>query len=214
MGELLAITAEQATRLTGLSRDQLKYWDETRFFSPANVVASGRYFSRLYSFRDVVGLRVIARLREKVSLQTLRKIAAWLKERHQEPWSQLRFFIDAKHRVHFRDPETGLVLQAADGEQAAIEIAMEEVAADVRSAAQGMQSRGVEQVGRIERHRYVMHNAHVMAGTRIPTAAVWRLSDAGYSVDQILYEYPRLTAADVQAALEHEGARRKRRRAS
>jgi uncharacterized protein (DUF433 family) len=41
----------------------------------------------------------------------------------------------------------------------------------------------------------------VIAGTRIPIAAIRSFADAGYSADEILAQYPSLTADDVEAAL-------------
>ena len=52
-------------------------------------------------------------------------------------------------------------------------------------------------IGRIAQHRYVSHNAPVVAGTRIPTAAIRRFKEAGYSVGQIIKEYPDLTDHDM-----------------
>jgi len=64
--------------------------------------------------------------------------------------------------------------------------------------------RTADQLGRIESHKFVVRNSTVIAGTRIPTAAIRRFSEADYSIDQILKEYPRLTRQDVEAALLHE----------
>jgi uncharacterized protein (DUF433 family) len=58
MSETLAFTAENVCKLTGLSARQLAYWDATDFFSPELLDEHRRRaFGRLYSFRDVVGLR-------------------------------------------------------------------------------------------------------------------------------------------------------------
>jgi uncharacterized protein (DUF433 family) len=57
------------------------------------------------------------------------------------------------------------------------------------------------QLGQIEKSRFVNHNDAVIAGTRIRVRAIKRFSEAGYTTEQILKEYPDLTAADVQAAL-------------
>src|SRR5947209_8547317 len=93
MAELLAFTTEHVCRLTGLSVGQVRYWDKTEFFSPTLVDGVRRAFSRIYSFRDVVGLRTIAMLRNKhhVPLQQLRRIGEWLHRHHETPWSSLRF---------------------------------------------------------------------------------------------------------------------------
>jgi hypothetical protein len=39
---------------------------------------------------------------------------------------------------------------------------------------------GCRQIGQFEQTLYVVHNAHVLAGTRIPTRAVWTLNVAAY----------------------------------
>ncbi len=62
----------------------------------------------------------------------------------------------------------------------------------------------------MEWHRYVVHNAAVLAGTRVPTAAVWNLANAGSDTDAIIREYPRLRAEDVEAALTYESKRHAR----
>jgi len=46
----------------------------------------------------------------------------------------------------------------------------------------------------------------MVAGTRIPTRAIRNFKEAGYTVDQIIAEYPDLTPRDVEAALKHEEA--------
>ena len=60
MDGLLGFSADQASRLTGLSSRQLRYWDETEFFSPAFREEIERApWWRVYSFRDIVGLRAL-----------------------------------------------------------------------------------------------------------------------------------------------------------
>ena len=61
-----------------------------------------------------------------------------------------------------------------------------------------------DQIGKLSRNRYVVHNAWVVCGTRIPTTAIWNYHVAGYAPEAIVQEYPRLTPADVRAAIEFE----------
>src|SRR6185437_1824372 len=75
---------------------------------------------------------------------------------------------------------------------------------DVEARVRELQKRDASQVGHVERHKHVVRNSSVVAGTRIPTAAIRRYREAGYTVDQIVKQYPALTAEDVQAALVHE----------
>jgi uncharacterized protein (DUF433 family) len=209
MAELLAFTAENVCRLTGFSGRQLRYWDATDFFSPELLDDhKRRAFGRIYSFRDVVGLRTIAVLRNehKIPLQELRRVGEWLFTHHKSPWSSLRFALSGR-KVVFVDPQTGGYLEPQAGGQSVIEIGLEPIASDMRRAAEKLRERREEQIGAVVRNRYVVHNAWVVAGTRIPTQAIWNFHEAGYSSAAIIEEYPRLTPADVQAAIEFEAGR-------
>jgi uncharacterized protein (DUF433 family) len=88
---------------------------------------------------------------------------------------------------------------------------MDEVAREVRKAASALRERAASDVGKVVQHRYLVHNAPVLAGTRIPTTAVWNLHEADYSVEAITKEFPRLTADDVKAAIRFEKRRRRER---
>jgi uncharacterized protein (DUF433 family) len=211
MTELLAFTAENVCRLTGLSARQLSYWDKTGFFSPTLIDEfKRRAFGRIYSFRDVVGLRTVAILRKDhlIPLQELRRVGEWLRRHHETPWSSLRFALSGRKVVFFDSLSTQYV-EARGGGQTVIHISLEVIAADMKKAADALRERRKDQLGTVTRNRYVVHNAWVMAGTRIPTAAVWNFHEDGYSPDAIIAEYPSLTAADVKAAIEHEAKRRK-----
>jgi uncharacterized protein (DUF433 family) len=209
MGELLAFTADHVCRLTGLSARQLRYWDDTEFFSPTLLDDHGRRaFGRIYSFRDVVGLRTIALLRNqhKVPLQELRRVGAWLRREHSTPWAGLRFALKGR-TVVFVDPSSGVAIEPRGEGQSVLSIALEPIANEMSEAAARLRERRSEQLGRIVRNRYVVHNAWVVDGTRIPTEAVWNFHCAGFSTEAIIREYPRLMPEDVRAAIEFEAPR-------
>lgn len=214
MGELLAFTTEHVSRLTGLSNRQLRYWSDTDFFTPKVAeTGRGRPFGRVYSFRDVVGLRTISILRNehRVPLQELRKVGEWLSKLHDTPWASLRFYVSGK-AVYFDDPRSGTTVAARPLGQTVLSIDLKVIAHDMSAAAARLRERTPDQYGKFERHRYVVHNAFVVAGTRVPTSAIWNLHEAGYSEAAIILEYPRLKLDDVQGALEFEQSRRKRKR--
>jgi uncharacterized protein (DUF433 family) len=210
MSELAAFTAEHVCRLTGLSARQLRYWDQTEFFSPTLVEGFPRRpFGRIYSFRDVVGLRTISILRNehRVPLQELRRVGAWLHERHEAAWSSLRFALKGR-KVVFFDPDAGVAVEPRGAGQEVLPISLQPIADDMSRAADRLRERSPDQIGQVVRNRYVVHNAWVVAGTRIPTTAIWNFHEAGYSADRIVGEYPRLTHADVEAAIAFEKQRR------
>ena len=56
-------TSHQATRLTGCTPRQLRYWDQIGLVTPSVQQTGGRPgVPRLYSFRDLVALRVVKSL--------------------------------------------------------------------------------------------------------------------------------------------------------
>jgi uncharacterized protein (DUF433 family) len=210
MTDIVAFTADNVCRLTGLSMRQLGYWDSTGFFSPELLDEfKRRAFARIYSFRDVVGLRTIGILRNErhVPLQELRRVGEWLKAHHETPWSSLRFALIGR-KVVFTDPDSGAFVEPRGEGQIVIKIGLEPIANDMRRAAEGLRERHADQIGKVSRNRYVVHNAWVVAGTRIPTNAIWNFHSAGHSAKDIIREYPRLTPADVQAAIAFEAKRR------
>jgi uncharacterized protein (DUF433 family) len=185
----------------------LRYWDATDFFSPELLDDHPRRaFGRIYSFRDVVGLRTIAVLRNKyrIPLQELRRVGEWLAAHHETPWSSLRFALTGR-KIVFADRGT-YVEPTGDG-QTVIEIGLEPIASDMRRESEKLRHRGQEQIGSVVRNRWVVHNAWVMAGTRIPTEAIWNFHQSGYDSSAIIREYPRLTPEDVRAAIEFEAGR-------
>lgn len=203
-----AFSADHVVRLTGLTKRQLAEWDATEFFKPQYAHENRRSpFSRIYSFRDVVGLRVVSVLRNvhHVSMQHLRKVAETLSKKDYAFWGQEILYV-LKKEVYFHEPDTQRVRSVLKG-QYAVPIPLEPIIGEMKKAAAKLRERTTENIGKIERHRLVMHNAPVIAGTRIPTGAIKRFKEAGYSIDGILKEYPSLTKADVEAALKFEGVR-------
>jgi DNA-binding transcriptional MerR regulator len=70
-------TSHQASRLTGTTARQLRYWDQIGLVKPTIQGTGGRPgVPRLYSFRDLVALKVVRSLLDGgMSLQRIRR--AW-----------------------------------------------------------------------------------------------------------------------------------------
>jgi uncharacterized protein (DUF433 family) len=201
-----AFSTFHVCRLTGLSPRQLSYWDDTQFFSPYYASEHSRSpFSRVYSFEDLVGLRVVAILRNehKIPLQKLRKIAEELSVYHTRPWSGLVLYVLGK-KVYFTEPETQQVRKIGHPQYLLQPIELDRVTTDMQSKADALRQRRADQIGHLERHRNIVHNAWVVAGTRIPTKTVWRYHQAGYDIDSIIRDYPLLTPTDITEAISHE----------
>jgi len=73
----VAYTSREAARLSGVPFFTVDYWDRSRFLEPTVAKGEGRGKGRerMYSYGDVIRLRIARELREqKVSLETLRAI--------------------------------------------------------------------------------------------------------------------------------------------
>lgn len=201
---LRAFSADHVVRLTGLTKWQLAYWDKTGFFQPqfANEDRRGAY-SRVYSFRDVVGLRTLAVLRNRygISLQHLREVGAKLSHLKEDLWTKQTLYVHNKE-VCFDEPETGKTRGVVSGQF--VSIPLVRIVDDVSDAIAKLRERKQDSTGKVERHRHVARNAWVVAGTRIPIRSIVEFKEAGYSTNKILKEFPTLTRADVAAAIKYE----------
>src|SRR5437870_12406964 len=74
-------------KLVGISYRQLDYWARTELLTPSIREAGGSGTQRLYSFQDLIQLRVIKQLLDTgVSLQKIRQAVGFLKEKmHRRP---------------------------------------------------------------------------------------------------------------------------------
>ena len=198
-----AFSEEQVQRLTGLTPGRLRYWNKTDFFKPSFAEENTRLaYSRFYSFKDIVALRTLEMLRvqNNVPLQHLRKVAERLAHLKDDLWTKTTLF-PVNRKVVFVNPETGTPQEVVSG-QYVLGVRLQQIIDDTSADIERMRRRDESQVGRITRSRAIAHNSWVIAGTRIPVGAVRRLSEDGYSAEQIIAEYPDLTA-DVRAALAH-----------
>jgi uncharacterized protein (DUF433 family) len=204
---LSAFTEEQVERLTGISRRQLRYWDQTNFFTPSLAYEDRRAtYSRLYSFRDLVCLKVVNALRNEanISLPHLREVKEKLAHLGEDLWSKMILFVLNK-RVVFYNPETDNKEDALTG-QGVLQIPLKVISGDMEAAVRVLWRRDAKTVGKIEQQKGIAHNQVVIAGTRIPVRSIKAFAAAGYSIEQIRKEYPTLTEQDIRAAIAFEAA--------
>lgn len=192
-----AFTEAQAARLTGVSVGQLRAWDRSRFYVPE--VAHNRSLGRIYSFRDLLNLRVIGSLRRDagVSLQHLRQVGQRLREIADEDWSSVTLYV-LNRRVVFDNPHTERREEVVSG-QGILGIPLKLVRGDMREAVKGEFARDPTREGQIQRVRRVMNSEPVVAGTRVLVRSVKAFIEDGFEDQAILAEYPSLTPADVAA---------------
>ena len=105
-GPVLAVPDKRAARLAHISLRQLHYWDQTGLIVPSiKRKISQRNTVRLYNFQDLLSLLVAAQLRNRVSLQHIRRVVEQLSERgFVEPLRELHFATHGQY-VFFQYPD-------------------------------------------------------------------------------------------------------------
>ncbi|MEH0110161.1 MerR family transcriptional regulator [Tersicoccus sp. MR15.9] len=84
-----------ACKAAGITYRQLDYWARTGLVEPAVRSASGSGSQRLYSFRDILVLKVVKRLLDTgVSLQQIRTAVEHLRQRGVEDLAQITLMSD------------------------------------------------------------------------------------------------------------------------
>ena len=206
MGDASVVAAfdeDRAAGLSGVSKPQLSHWCRTGFFVPAYIDSERTAFSRIYSFRDIVALKVLHTLRNqfKVSLQHLREVSEKLNYLSENKWTGVKLYVVNK-RVVWVDPGSEIPQEILSGQYIA-PVFLDDVVSHTKKGMEEFAERNVKTIGKISRSRYINHNAPVVSGTRIRVSAIKAFADAGYSTAQIIDEYPDLTENDVTAALSY-----------
>lgn len=111
--------SKTASRIVGVSLRQLQYWDEQDFIRPSVKLADGRGSKRLYSFNDLICLKVVRHLaRHGFHLQKIRRCVAPLKRnaaRTEHPAKSLRYLTDGEELFVITD-DRQKILEAMERE--------------------------------------------------------------------------------------------------
>jgi DNA-binding transcriptional MerR regulator len=95
-----AYDSKTASRIVGVSLRQIQYWDEQGFIRPSVKLAEGRGTKRLYSFQDLIWLKVVKDLiHHGFNLQKIRRCLRPLKEysaRTGRPSESLKYLTDGE----------------------------------------------------------------------------------------------------------------------
>lgn len=198
-----AFAADRAARIAGVSAKQLREWDDKGLFVSRGEWPRDPREARFYSFRDLVELRVIARLRNehRIPLQQLRKLRGWM-DAAGSNWVQLKFHVDQR-RLIFEDPETGRPLASKPFGQAVLEFDLAPIVEDTRARLMRERERRPEQIGRITRSRDIHANQPVIDGTRLLVSTVVGLRETGLKLREIADRFPGVEIDDVRAALQY-----------
>ncbi len=109
--------ARAVLALTGISYRQLDYWARTGLVGSSIRQAAGSGSRRVYSFADLVALRVVGQLRDAgVSVQTIRRAVRWLRSHSDQPLATLALTAQGKKVFALTDDPAKFVEATANGQ--------------------------------------------------------------------------------------------------
>jgi predicted RNase H-like HicB family nuclease len=130
------------SNITDLSTRQIDYWDRTHFIKPSVSEASGYGSVRLYSFNDLIQLKVAKTLMDKsISLQKIRKAISYLKKNMpevQKPLSELRFLTDGE-TIFVLTKDSKKIIDTLKSGQVVFSIALGEIVESLKGVVVAMQ---------------------------------------------------------------------------
>jgi len=117
VGDNVGYRGVTACHAVSISYRQLDYWARTGLVTPSVRDASGSGTQRLYSFRDMVVLKVVKRLLDAgVSLQNIRKAIDALRSRGVDDLAEITLISDGTTVYECRSPEEVVdLLQGGQG---------------------------------------------------------------------------------------------------
>jgi DNA-binding transcriptional MerR regulator/predicted RNase H-like HicB family nuclease len=143
MVAVAGFSADVARRTVGITYRQLDYWDKTGLVRPSIKQARGKGSRRVYSFEDLVELRVIAQLLGiGVPLLAVRKAARYVRLHFAElvrPLARLALVAEGK-RILVRTTEGRALVDATSGGQVVISFSVAPIAKDLRSKVTDLQA--------------------------------------------------------------------------
>ena len=85
----------QATKIVGITYRQLDYWTRTGLVIPSIQQAQGSGTQRLYSFNDLLQLKLVKALTDAgASLQKVRKAIEYVRDHVEGDWSRVTIATD------------------------------------------------------------------------------------------------------------------------
>ena len=162
LDEQLGYRGPTACKAAGITYRQLDYWARTGLVEPSIRPATGSGTQRLYSFRDILVLKVVKRLLDTgVSLQQIRVAVGHLRERGVEDLAQITLMSDGASVYECMSADE--VIDLVQGGQGVFGIAVGRVWREVEGSLAELPS---ERAGDAEDEPAVDHPEDELAGRR------------------------------------------------
>jgi DNA-binding transcriptional MerR regulator len=137
-----------ACRAAGITYRQLDYWARTGLVEPSIRPAAGSGSQRLYSFRDILVLKIVKRLLDTgVSLHQIRSAVTHLRERGIEDLAGVTLMSDGASVYECTSPDE--VIDLVQGGQGVFGIAVGRVWREVEAELVALPAESTESIGEV-----------------------------------------------------------------
>ena len=178
------------SNITDLSTRQIDYWDRTHFIKPSIREASGYGSVRLYSFNDLIQLKVAKTLMDKsISLQKIRKAISYLKKNMpevQKPLSELRFLTDGE-TIFVLTKDSKKIIDTLKSGQVVFSIALGEIVESLKGVVVAMQKeKKYEVMVKGKKYSVILHPDTEDGGYWIECPSLPGCSSQGETIEEAL----------------------------
>ncbi len=182
--------SKTVSAITDLSFRQIDYWDRTHFIKPSVSEATGYGSVRLYSFNDLIQLKVAKTLMDKgVSLQKIRKAINYLKKNMPEierPLSELRFLTDGE-TIFVLTADKKKIIDTLKNGQVVFSIALGEIVEELKGEVKDLQKERKYQVTvRGKKYPVILHTDTEDGGYWIECPSLPGCASQGDTVEEAL----------------------------
>ncbi len=207
----MAYNTKTVIKLTGLSQRQVDYWDRTHFIKPSLKEASGYGTARLYSFVDLVQMRVAKMLIDKgISLQKIRKAITFLKKNFpdiEKPLAQMKFITDGE-TLFVLTEDKKKIMDALSGGQMVFALALGQLIEELKGEVQKIErERKYKVIVKGKAYEVNLHPDPEDGGFWVECSALPGCSSQGDTVEEAL----EMIKDAIKGHLEVEGERKRKK---
>jgi predicted RNase H-like HicB family nuclease len=186
----MTFNTKTIARILGLSVRQIDYWDRTHFIKPSIREASGYGSVRLYSFSNLVQLKVAKTLMDKgISLQKIRKAINYLKKNIPEvkkPLSEIKFLTDGE-TIFVLTEDKKVIIDVLKSGQLVFAVALGKIIEDLKGEVITLQSeKKYEVTVRGKKYSVILHPGTEGRGHWIECPALAGCASQGDTVEEAL----------------------------
>lgn len=210
----MSFNTNTVVKITGLTVRQVDYWDRTHFIKPSLKEASGYGTSRLYSFIDLVQLKVAKTLIDKgVTLQKIRKAITYLKKNFpdiEKPLAEMRFLTDGE-AIFVLTKDKKAILDVLTKGQMVFALAIGEIIEELKGEVEKMaQERKYKVFVKGKSYDVILHPDLEDGGFWVECSALTGCASQGETVEEALS----MIKDAIEGHLEVETVRGKRKKAA